>query len=105
MPFLHTFLDPEEAQKLAIRLLQSGLAPRDYTGEDDALEAELFGHTIVNPIGLAAGFDKQGEAIDALFNLGFGLVEIGSVTPEPQVRTNSRFLGGDTEGAEGRGVY
>jgi hypothetical protein len=38
-----------------------------------------------NPVGLAAGFDKDGEAIDGLFDLGFGYVEIGSVTPEPQV--------------------
>ncbi|CAO1629201.1 unnamed protein product [Parajaminaea phylloscopi] len=84
MPFLHTFLDPEEAQKLAIRLLQSGLAPRDYTGDDPSLQTELFGLPVVNPIGLAAGFDKQGEAVDGLFDLGFGLVEIGSVTPQPQ---------------------
>ena len=41
-----------------------------------------------NPIGIAAGFDKDSEAIDGLFDLGFGYVEIGSVTPEPQV---SRF--------------
>jgi len=39
-----------------------------------------------NPIGLAAGFDKDGEAIDGLFDLGFGWVEVGSVTPKPQVR-------------------
>lgn len=44
-----------------------------------------------NPIGIAAGFDKDGEAIDGLFDLGFGYVEIGSVTPEPQVRP-SLFL-------------
>lgn len=118
MPFLHNFLDPEEAQKLAIKLLQSGLAPRDYTFDDGSLKTEvrpylstdrpappltllsrplptpsgppvshlqLFGMPVVNPIGLAAGFDKQGEAIDGLFDLGFGLVEVGSVTPRPQV--------------------
>ena len=45
----------------------------------------MFGMKIVNPIGIAAGFDKDGEAIDGLFDLGFGYVEIGSVTPEPQV--------------------
>jgi dihydroorotate dehydrogenase len=38
-----------------------------------------------NPIGMAAGFDKNGDAIDGLFDLGFGYVEIGSITPEPQV--------------------
>jgi dihydroorotate dehydrogenase len=39
-----------------------------------------------NPVGMAAGLDKDGEAIDGLFDLGFGYVEVGSVTPEPQVR-------------------
>jgi dihydroorotate dehydrogenase len=38
-----------------------------------------------NPVGMAAGLDKDGEAIDGLFDLGFGYVEVGSVTPEPQV--------------------
>ena len=38
-----------------------------------------------NPLGIAAGFDKDGESIDGLFDLGFGYVEIGSITPEPQV--------------------
>lgn len=45
----------------------------------------MWGKTLQNPIGLAAGFDKNGEAIDAMFGLGYGSVEIGSVTPEPQV--------------------
>lgn len=40
---------------------------------------------MVNPVGIAAGFDKDGQAIDGLFDIGFGYVEIGSVTPEPQV--------------------
>lgn len=48
------------------------------------LLCQLFGQPLVNPLGLAAGFDKQAEAIDGLFDLGFGIVEIGSVTPEPQ---------------------
>ena len=42
---------------------------------------------LANPIGIGAGFDKDGQAIDGLFDLGFGYVEIGSVTPEPQVGT------------------
>lgn len=41
--------------------------------------------TLKNPVGIAAGFDKDAEAIDGLFDLGFGYVEVGSVTPEPQV--------------------
>ena len=47
---------------------------------------QLWGRRFSNPVGLAAGFDKHAEAIDGLFDLGFGYVEIGSVTPEPQVR-------------------
>lgn len=50
---------------------------------------QVAGLALSNPIGLAAGFDKQAEAIDGLLNLGFGIVEVGSVTPEPQV---SAFL-------------
>ncbi|MBW9336944.1 dihydroorotate dehydrogenase (quinone), partial [Herbaspirillum sp. RU 5E] len=68
----------------SIKLLQYGLAPRDCGVDDEVLRTELFGRTLSNPIGLAAGFDKQAEAIDGLFDLGFGIVEIGSVTPEPQ---------------------
>ena len=48
---------------------------------------KVFGMKLANPIGIGAGFDKDGQAIDGLFDLGFGYVEIGSVTPEPQVGT------------------
>ncbi|KDN50839.1 hypothetical protein K437DRAFT_233471 [Tilletiaria anomala UBC 951] len=84
IPFLKATTDPETAQKLAIRLCASGIAPRDLIEDDDVLKAEIFGKKLSNPIGLAAGFDKQAEAIDGLLDLGFGIVEIGSVTPEPQ---------------------
>lgn len=52
--------------------------------------AQLWGKKFSNPIGIAAGFDKHAEAIDGLFNLGFGYVEVGSITPEPQVRSIRR---------------
>lgn len=84
IPALKAFADPESAQKLAIKMLETGLAPRDLVDDDAVLEAELFGRKLSNPIGLAAGFDKQAEAIDGLLDLGFGFIEIGSVTPEPQ---------------------
>ncbi|KAF7790179.1 hypothetical protein EIP86_001131 [Pleurotus ostreatoroseus] len=65
--------------------LRSGLAARDTQWDDKILECELWdGITTTNPVGVAAGFDKHGEAIDGLFNLGFNWVEIGSVTPKPQ---------------------
>lgn len=84
IPALKAFADPESAQKLAIKMLETGLAPRDMVDDDVILETELFGRKLSNPIGLAAGFDKQAEAIDGLLDLGFGFIEIGSITPEPQ---------------------
>ncbi|KAH0836406.1 Dihydroorotate dehydrogenase-domain-containing protein [Lanmaoa asiatica] len=76
--------DAETGHKLAVKVLRSGLAPRDPIKDDESLRSEVFGREITNPVGLAAGFDKDGEAIDGLFNLGFSWVEIGSVTPKPQ---------------------
>lgn len=52
--------------------------------DDPVLEVNVFNRKLSNPIGMAAGFDKHGEVIDPLFNLGFGYVEIGSITPLPQ---------------------
>lgn len=48
------------------------------------LEVKVLGHKFRNPVGIAAGFDKNGEAVDGLYKLGFGFVEVGSVTPQPQ---------------------
>lgn len=47
-------------------------------------EVRVLGQKFCNPIGIAAGFDKHGEAVDGLYKMGFGFVEIGSVTPKPQ---------------------
>ncbi|TDL23872.1 hypothetical protein BD410DRAFT_786540 [Rickenella mellea] len=83
-PLIRYGLDPETGHKVAVKVLRSGLAPRDHLPDDERLKVEIWGEEMSNPIGLAAGFDKNGEAIDGLFNLGFGWVEIGSVTPKPQ---------------------
>ncbi|KAJ2832808.1 dihydroorotate dehydrogenase [Coemansia furcata] len=77
-------LDAEQAHQLAISSMKYGVCPVDRNADDSVLEIELWGKRVTNPIGVAAGFDKNGEAIDALFGLGFGSVEIGSITPEPQ---------------------
>ena len=77
-------LDPEKAHRLAIRTLATDLLPRHRPAPDPRLQRTLLGHEFANPIGLAAGFDKDGEAIDGIFDLGFGFVEVGSVTPRPQ---------------------
>jgi dihydroorotate dehydrogenase len=77
-------LDAEDAHGLSIRALKSGLVPRDRRPDPPSLAVQVWGRSLPNPIGLAAGFDKNAEAPDALLGLGFGLVEIGSVTPQPQ---------------------
>ena len=74
-------LDPERAHRLAIRLLAAGLAPRRAA---PALPVTAMGLRFPNPVGLAAGFDKNAEAADALLGLGFGFVEVGTLTPRPQ---------------------
>ncbi|KAG7440911.1 uncharacterized protein BT62DRAFT_975219 [Guyanagaster necrorhizus] len=83
-PLLRYTLDPETGHKFAVQVLRSGLGPKDVVADDERLKFELWGKSISNPVGLAAGFDKDGEAIDGLFDLGFSWVEVGSVTPSPQ---------------------
>ena len=81
-PFLHA-LDPEDAHGLAIKMLKFAPlppAPRD----DKRLALRVFGLNVPNPVGIAAGFDKNAEAPDALLRLGFGFVEVGTITPLPQ---------------------
>jgi dihydroorotate dehydrogenase len=76
-------LDPETAHGLtirALRLVPPGAAPAD----DPVLATTVWGRRFPNPVGLAAGFDKQAEALPALTRLGFGFVEAGGVTPRPQ---------------------
>ena len=77
-------LDAETAPGLAIRALKAGVVPRDRKLDEPRLGVELWGRRLSNPIGLAAGFDKNAEVPDAMLAVGFGLVEIGSVTPRPQ---------------------
>ncbi len=77
-------LDAERAHGLAIEALKRGLVPRRDIPLDARLRTELVGLTFGNPLGLAAGFDKNAEVPDAMLRLGFGFVEIGTVTPLPQ---------------------
>lgn len=83
-PLVRTLFDAETAHRLAVLTFASGLGPRDLVADDPVLATTLFGKPLSNPLGVAAGFDKNAEAIDGLFNVGFGLVEVGSVTPLPQ---------------------
>ncbi|HEX9215197.1 MAG TPA: quinone-dependent dihydroorotate dehydrogenase [Bradyrhizobium sp.] len=77
------WLDPEDAHRLAIQGLRF-LPPGKPRLDDPKLAVRAFGLNFPNPIGMAAGFDKSAEVPDALLRLGFGFVEIGSVTPKPQ---------------------
>ncbi|MFL5285071.1 MAG: quinone-dependent dihydroorotate dehydrogenase [Rhodopila sp.] len=83
MPLLR-YLDPERAHTLAIQALRMGLGGQMPARDDPALAVTAFGKRFGNPIGLAAGFDKNAEAVRALMQLGFGFVETGTVTPRPQ---------------------
>lgn len=77
-------LDPERAHEAALRALELGLHPRAAAASDPRFAVSAFGLSFQNPIGLAAGFDKDARVPDAMLTLGFGHVEIGSVTPLPQ---------------------
>ena len=82
LPLLR-WLDPEDAHRMAIQGLRF-LPPIRPRPDDAKLAVRAFGLNFSNPIGMAAGFDKNAEVPDALLRLGFGFVEIGSVTPKPQ---------------------
>ena len=81
-PLLHA-LDPEDAHGLTIQMLK--LAPPLPRAHDDKrLAMRVFGLNFPNPVGMAAGFDKNAEVPDALLRAGFGFVEVGTITPLPQ---------------------
>ncbi|MCC5978955.1 MAG: quinone-dependent dihydroorotate dehydrogenase [Salinarimonas sp.] len=81
-PALHA-LDPETAHQISIQAL-SALPPRKPPDDDPLLRVSAFGLDFLNPLGLAAGYDKQCNVPDQLLGFGFGFVECGGVTPLPQ---------------------
>ncbi|GGD19102.1 dihydroorotate dehydrogenase (quinone) [Aquisalinus flavus] len=81
---LLTTIDPEQAHRLTIRALKAGLQPAVTPVTDKRLAIRVAGIDFPNPLGLAAGFDKNAEVPDAVLALGFGFVEVGAVTPQPQ---------------------
>ena len=84
-PFIFN-LDPETAHDLAIKSLKLNILPKKIfeVENEQMLKIEIFGKEFTNPIGLAAGFDKSAEAYNSLLKLGFGFVEVGTVTPLKQ---------------------
>lgn len=77
-------LPPETAHRATITALKLGLGPVASRPDDPVLAVTLWGRDFANPIGLAAGFDKDAEVVDPMLRLGFGFVEVGSVTPRAQ---------------------
>jgi dihydroorotate dehydrogenase len=77
-------LDPERAHRLSLKALGLGLAGRDRSTDDPVLATRVLGLDFRNPVGLAAGFDKDAVAVAPLMRLGFGFVEPGTTTPRPQ---------------------
>jgi len=72
---------PEQAHTLSIKGLKTGILPPSGVRQDNRLAVELAGLTFANPIGLAAGYDKNAEVPDAILKLGFGFTEVGTITP------------------------
>ena len=74
-------LDPETAHDLAIKALKFNFISQNKIKNNKSIKTEIFGKIVPNPIGIAAGFDKDAEVYNSLFKLGFGFVEVGTVTP------------------------
>jgi dihydroorotate dehydrogenase len=77
-------MDPEAAHGLALKALQMGLGPKGGPFTTPRLKTTLAGLSLPNPVGLAAGFDKNATALAPLARCGFGFVEVGAATPRPQ---------------------
>lgn len=72
-------LDGETAHRAAVWAAAHGLTPRDARPDPPCLGTTVFGRRFPNPVGLAAGFDKDGDAIEGMLALGFGFIEIGEI--------------------------
>ncbi|OOY19514.1 dihydroorotate dehydrogenase (quinone) [Thioclava sp. DLFJ5-1] len=77
-------IDPEKAHGLSLRALRMGLAPLPGPITSPRLKTDLAGMSLLNPVGLAAGFDKNAEAVPQLMRAGFGFIEVGAATPRAQ---------------------
>lgn len=77
-------LPPETAHQATLKILAAGLGGRQRDADPAILRQRIWGLDFPNPVGIAAGFDKEAQVPDAILNLGFGFSEIGTVTPRPQ---------------------
>lgn len=77
-------LEPESAHEATLKALECGVYPRDVGRDDPILEQSVFGLRFKNPIGIAAGYDKDARVPDGVLGLGCGFAEVGTITPKPQ---------------------
>lgn len=84
MPVLQRIVGAETAHVLSVKMIGLGVVPLNRYQDPTSLEVNVLGLKFKNPVGIAAGFDKHGEAVDGLYKLGFGFVEVGTITPKPQ---------------------
>ena len=77
-------LQPEDAHEATLKALEAGLYPRAHGAVEPRLSQSVFGLAFPNPVGIAAGYDKDARVPDAVLGLGCGFAEIGTVTPKPQ---------------------
>ena len=78
-------LEPEHAHEMSLKALEAGFYPRDLAPADPRLAQTVFGLPFPNPVGIAAGYDKDARVPDAVLGLGCGFAEVGTITPKPQV--------------------
>ncbi|MGH1349946.1 MAG: quinone-dependent dihydroorotate dehydrogenase [Methyloligellaceae bacterium] len=83
-PRMLRLLPPEAAHELTLQLLEKGIYLSQKQPEDPKLAQTIFGMRFPNPLGMAAGFDKDGRVPNQVLDLGFGFTEVGTVTPHPQ---------------------
>jgi len=77
-------LNPEDAHEATLKALECGLHPRPFAADDPILRQTVFGLDFPNPVGIAAGFDKDARVADAVLAMGCGFAEAGTLTPKPQ---------------------
>jgi dihydroorotate dehydrogenase len=83
-PLLFAF-EPETAHEMSLKALEAGVYPRSFAPDDARLHQTLFGLSFPNPVGIAAGYDKDARVPDAVLGVGCGFAEVGTITPLPQV--------------------
>ncbi len=86
------YLPPEFAHYITIKAIRAGLFPEQKLPSENSLKTNILGMDFSSPIGLAAGFDKNGEVTDQMLASGFGFVEVGTITPNPQLGNHGKRM-------------